>query len=327
MKVVFHMKLNSEWKEEIESLRCDFPDVEFVESREGPDGGDAVVDADIIVGGKLTRELLERARRLELIIVPFAGISHLPLDLITERNVRVANCHGNAKYVAERTAAMILAFYGNIIKYHNDLRENRWHGFWVGRGLDDTWESIEGKTAAIIGAGHIGGFIAPFLSVFGVRVVGYKRRRVETLPEHYEDMYYDLDEAIQAAEIIIVALPAGPQTTALFDARRLATMQGKLLVNIGRGSIVEEKALFEALRSGTLRGACIDTWYKYPHNSTVGAPSDYPFGELDNVVLSPHAAGFTEQSARNNLREAMQNLRGYLQSGELLNEATPEWSY
>jgi phosphoglycerate dehydrogenase-like enzyme len=321
------MKLNAAWKEEIEGLRTDYPDVQFVESREGTDGGDAVADANVIVGGKLSREVVERARALELIIVPFAGISHLPLDLVVERNVRVANCHGNARYVAERTVGMILAFYGKIIEYHNDLRRGRWHGFWVGQGLDDTWESVDGKTVAILGAGHIGHYIARFLRPFDVRIVGFKRRRVETLPEHYDEMYYDLDEAVQAAEIVVIVLPATSETTGLFDANRLATMEGKLLVNIGRGSIVEEEALYEALKTGTLRGACIDTWYRYPKGSTEGTPSAYPVHELDNIVLSPHAAGFTWQSVRNNLSEAMENLRRYLKDGDLLNETTPRSAY
>jgi phosphoglycerate dehydrogenase-like enzyme len=321
------MKLNDAWKQEIERLRADFPEVAFVESREGTDGGDAVTDADVIVGGKLNREVVDRAAELKLIIVPFAGISHLPLDLVVNRGIRVANCHGNARYVAERTAAMILAFYGKIIEYHNDLRENRWHGFWVGQGLDDTWESVEGKTAAILGAGHIGHYLARFLTSFDVRVVGYKRRRVDTLPPYYEEMYYDLDEAVQAAEIVIIALPATAETNGLFDSKRLQTMEGKLLVNIGRGSIVEEKALYDALAAGTLRGACIDTWYRYPGGGTEGAPSAYPVQTLSNVVLSPHAAGFTWQSVRNNLSEAMENLRRYLTTGELLNETTPQSAY
>lgn len=327
MKVAFHMKLNDAWRQEIERLKTDFADVEFVESHEGTNGGDAVVDADVIVGGKLSRELVERAGRLSLIIVPFAGISHLPLDTVVERNIRVANCHGNARYVAERTVGMILAFYGKIIEYHNDLRENRWHGFWVGQGLDDTWESIDGKTAVILGAGSIGHYLARFLKSFDVRVAGFKRRRVEQLPEFYDEMYYDLDEAVAAGEIIIVALPATKETNGLFDARRLAGMQGKLLVNIGRGSIIEEKALYDALSAGTIRGACIDTWYRYPSGSTHGPPSDYPVQTLDNIVLSPHAAGFTWQSVQNNLSEAMENLRRYLNAGELLNETTPESAY
>jgi phosphoglycerate dehydrogenase-like enzyme len=239
----------------------------------------------------------------------------------------VANSHGNAKYVAERTVAMILAFYGKIIEYHNDLAEGRWHGFWVGRGLDDTWESVDGKTAAVIGAGTIGHYLARLLKALEVTVVGFKRRPVDTLPQHFDDMYYNLDSAIGAADMVIVALPATTETKGLFDAPRLSRMEGKLLVNVGRGSIVEEKALYDALRGGILRGACIDTWYRYPEGGTEGEPSAYPFRELENVVLSPHVAGFTWQSARNNLLQTMENLRRYLTSGELLTETSPANAY
>ena len=327
MKVVFHMKLNEQWKQEIERLRREFDEVTFVETREGADVSEEVADAQVIVGGKLRRQLIESAEKLELIIVPFAGISHLPLELITSRGVRVANSHGNARYVAERTVAMILAFYGRIVEFHNDLAEGFWHGFWVGRGLDDTWESIDGKTAAIIGAGNIGSHLARFLSVFDVHVVGFKRRPVDVLPEHYDDMYYDLDGAIDAAEIVIVALPETKDTKGLFGADRLSRMQGKLLVNVGRGSIVDEQALYDALSHRTLRGACIDTWYQYPKSGTKGKPSEYPFEELGNVVLSPHAAGFTWQSARNNMAQTMENLRRYIRDGELITETSPSHAY
>ncbi len=292
MKVLIFQKLNSLWTRKLEALYEEFPAVEFVTDPEK--AREQLADADVIVGGKPTREEIERAKRLSYVVVPFAGIDHLPTDLLRERGIRVSNSHGNAHYVAERTVALILAFYGKIIEYHEDVRDKSlWHGFWVGRGLDDTWESIDGKSCVVLGTGEIGKEVAKLLEPFGVRMIGYKRRRLNEIPSGFDEMVYDLDEAIAAGEIIVIALPGTEKTRDLIGAERLGRMKGKFLVNIGRGPIVEEEALYEALEQQLLRGAAIDCWYEYPSGSNRGAPSRYPIPALENVVLSPHIAGFT----------------------------------
>jgi phosphoglycerate dehydrogenase-like enzyme len=326
MKVVFYQKLNSLWKQKFEPVFSEFPDVQFVTNLEEAKG--QLADADVLVGGKPDRAAIEAAAKLAYIVVPFAGVNHLPLDLIHERGIRVSNSHGNAYFVAERTAAMILAYYGKIIEYHNDMRERaQWHGFWVGRGLDDTWESVYGKSCVILGAGEIGKATAALLKPFGIRMTGYKRRPVDTPVEGFDEMVYEVDEALEKGEIIVIALPATEETKALIDRRRLSAMKGKFLVNVGRGSIVEEKALYEALESGLLKGAAIDCWYRYPEEGTVGEPSAYPIHRLDNVVLSPHAAGFTRQSTEKNIEHAALNLAGYLREGRPLFEAHTDAGY
>jgi phosphoglycerate dehydrogenase-like enzyme len=311
MKVLFYQKLNSLWRSKLKELREEFPEVEFIDDYEKAD--EHLPEADVLVGGKPGRETVEKAARLSFIVVPFAGVNHLPLDLIRERGIRVANSHGNAFCVAERSVALVLAFYGRIIEFHNDMRrETRWHGFWVGRGLDDTWESIEGKSAAILGAGEIGRQTARLLKPFGVETIGMKRRREATEPEEFDRIVYDLDEALEAGEIIFIDLPATRRTQGLLGEQRLSAMEDKFIVNVGRGSIVEEEALYRHLQDGTLRGAAIDCWYTYPQEGVVGAPSRFPIHELDNVVLSPHIAGFTALAVQRNVDHAVGNLGDFL---------------
>jgi phosphoglycerate dehydrogenase-like enzyme len=139
-----------------------------------------------------------------------------------------------------------------------------------------------------------------------------RRRRREPEPREFDHLIYDLDEAISAGEIIIIDLPATERTRGLIDDRRLASMKDTFLVNVGRGSIVEEEALYRRLEDGTLRGAAIDCWYTYPQGSVVGAPSRYPVHELPNVVLSPHIAGFTAQAVEHNVEHAVENLASFL---------------
>ncbi|MFW5712709.1 MAG: NAD(P)-dependent oxidoreductase, partial [Spirochaetota bacterium] len=253
MKVVFYQKVNSIWRELLEPVRKELPDLELITDYEQADRH--VPDAEVIVGGKIAREVFERAEKLQLVIVPFTGVNHLPFDLLQEKGVRVANSHGNAFYVAEKTVGLILAYYGRVIEFHNDMRRTKWHGFWVGKGLDDSWESIAGKSAAILGTGEIGKYTAGLLKAFRVHTIGYKRTKVRTIPEGFDEMIYSIDEAIETADIIVVALPATDATRGLIGEQQLRRMQNKLLVNIGRGSIVDEAALYEALRAGTLGGA------------------------------------------------------------------------
>ena len=325
MKVCFYQKLNNLWFEQINKLQLEFPHVEFI-----TDGGkdeSHLINADIIIGGKLPENIFKNAEKLKLVIVPFAGVNHLPFHILKKKQIRVANSHGNAWQVAERTIAMILAFYGKIIEYHKDLQEGQWHGFWVGRGLDDTWESIQGKTCAILGTGEIGRHIALFLKPFDIGIVGLKNRPVNIIPEYFDKIVYSIDEAIGESEIIIVALPSTPETEGIIDRTVLDRMKGKFLVNIGRGDIIDEKALYDALKSGSLRGAGIDCWYTYPEEGTVGEPSRYPINKLSNVVLSPHVAGFSFQAAVLNINHACENIRRFLQSGELLFEVDTEKGY
>ena len=325
MKVVFYQKVNSLWQELLAPLREELPSLELITDLKKAD--EHIPTADVIVGGKIAREVFERAEKLQLVIVPFTGVNHLPFDLLQKNGVRVANSHGNAFYVAEKTVGLILAYYGRVIEFHNDMRRTKWHGFWVGKGLDDSWESVDGKKAAILGTGEIGKYTAELLKAFRVHTIGYKRRKVEKLPEGFDEMVYSIDEAIEKADMIVVALPATDATRGLIGEQQLKRMQNKLLVNIGRGSIVEESALYEALRTGTLGGAAIDCWYTYPKEGIMGAPSQYPIHELENVVLSPHTGGFTAQAARKGIEQACENLRRFVTDGSLLFEADIEAGY
>ena len=98
-------------------------------------------------------------------------------------------------------------------------------------------------------------------------------------------------------------------------------MNGKFLVNVGRGDAVDEEGLYEALKEGILRGAAIDVWYQYPKGGeTTAEPSKYPIHELPNVVLSPHLAGFTPQSARLNIEQTIENIRAFLKTGKAVFE-------
>lgn len=308
-------------------MEGEFPGSSFVVGL--PEAEAHVPEADVIVSTNPSTELIERAAAVKLIIVPITGVDHLPLDRLVERKIRLANAHGNARYVAERAVALILAYYGRVVEFHNDLTgKDKWHGFWVRQGIADSWRTIHGRRVSIIGAGEIGRHTARFLKAFDTTVVGFRRTRMPKPPEHFDSMVYDLDEAIDAGEVIVIALPSTPETVGLFGARRLGRMEGKLLVNVGRGDIIDEEALYEGLKKGSPEGAALDAWWNYPTDGrTDGPPCNYPLYQLPNVVASPHLAGYVEEAVAASIKQTGENLRRFLTGADLLTEVDPLRGY
>ncbi|MFC1581104.1 2-hydroxyacid dehydrogenase [Thermodesulfobacteriota bacterium] len=326
MKIVFCNHLNRFWVESVEQLREEFPDAELISDRDNLE--QEMKHAHALVANGLSEEQVQACRNLEIIFVPHVGVNTLPLDQITSQGIRISNVHGNSRYVAERAMAMTLSFYGRVLECHNDLKVSKWHGFWVGKGVRDSWDSIQGKTCAVIGVGEIGKYLARYLKAFDCRVIGFKRRPVNKIPEGFDDITLDLQQAIKEAELVFVVLPLTEGTRGLFSHELLTGMKGKFLVNMGRGEVVSEKGLYHALKEGILLGAAIDVWYNYPKGGDeITDPSQYPIQELPNVILSPHLAGFTPQAARLNIKQTIENVRSFLKTGRPLFEVDLDQMY
>jgi phosphoglycerate dehydrogenase-like enzyme len=326
MKLVFLNKLNRLWAKNIEKLRAEFPHVDFVTEQSRIDL--EMAGSEALVGGEMTVEQLQRAEKVKIIFVPYAGIDALPLDYIKARRVRISNVHGNARFVAERCIAMALAFYGKIIDYHNDLKNSQWHGYWAKATVDDTWRTVQGRACAVIGTGEIGRYLAKYLKVFDCTVIGFKKSPPSQKPEPFDEVTLDLEEALAKSELVFITLPLTRETRGMFSAEILAKMRDKFLVNVGRGDIVDEEGLYRALKEGILKGAGIDVWYAYPkRGETTAKPSRFPIQALPNVILSPHLAGFTPEAAALNIAQTIENIRSYLGTGKAVYEVDPELMY
>ncbi len=314
MNVGFAIPVNAHWKQVIADLaNRRHGDRFFV----GMDDSLANIDSlDAMVANPLPRDAFERAVRLRAVFVPFVGVNHLPADLLISRGIEAFNCHGNAESVAERALALALAGFGRVVEYHNDLKAGKWHGFWVGHGLEDYWHSIWGKRCAILGSGAIGVRLARLLKAFDCQVVGFRRRADGPRPDHFDAVTTDLREAVAGAELVFAVLPLTEATKGIVSRDILMSMKGAFLVNVGRGETVDEEGLYLALRDGILSGAGIDTWYTYPEKgSDKGAPSRFPIHELPNVILSPHVGGSTHEAVDKNIDETLSNLEAWLKTG------------
>jgi phosphoglycerate dehydrogenase-like enzyme len=136
-----------------------------------------------------------------------------------------------------------------------------------------------------------------------MRILGVRRNPESRFDEIAEIFGLEaLSQLLPQAEVIIIALPLTPETEGIIGETELALMpRGAVLVNVGRGPIVEAEALFNALRDGHLRGAGLDVWYNYPPDSDPRSPvppADYPFHGLENVVMSPHRGGSSEDTGK-----------------------------
>ena len=310
---------SSIWAGEIEKLARLFPEAElFVGESEVLKAFGSI---EALIASRLTRELVERASSLKALFLPIAGLNAIPVEVLAARGVRVFNVHANAESVAQNALAMILAWFGRTIEYHNDLRAGRWHGFWVGKGAEDEWDSIFDRRVTILGTGAIGTALAALLKPFRCEITGWRRRSDLPPPPGFDLIEGDLAAAVSGRDIVVAALPLTATTNGLIGAEIFEAMQGAFFVNVGRGATVDEEALWLALRDRRIAGAGIDVWYLYPEaGATSGPPSRFPIHELPNVILSPHIGGSTHQASKAAIEASCRNLADWMAGRGAANE-------
>lgn len=256
--------------------------------------GDAVPDdIHILVAGRPRREHLTNKAKLHSLIIPYAGMPPETAELLKDfRKMTVHNLHHNAPMTGEMAVALLLAAAKSLIPVDQTFRGHDW----TPRYTDTPCMVLEGKTALVLGYGKVGRYVTRVCWAMGMRVLAIKRRVDERAANLVTLGALDkLHEWLPKAHILVVCLPGTPETTSLIGEDEIAMLpRGALVVNVGRGSVIDQKALYCALKDGHLMGAGLDVWYNYPPDPearTHTPPSDYPFHELENVVMSPHRAG------------------------------------
>lgn len=265
-----------------------------------------------------TAEILADLPNLRLVAVPMAGLNTLPLAALRERSLQVINAHANGMWVAERAVALIMGSLGRLVEYDRDLRGGVWHGFAAAEPPTESWRSLYDTTVAVLGTGSIGQWLARFLTPFGVRCRGFRRQEGrQGIPEGlFDELSTSLSEVISGADVVVSTLPLTERTRGLLGPRELKEMRGAVLVNVGRGEVIQEEALFRSLRDGTLAGAALDTWYHYPDPpGSTQLPSQFPFHELDNVLLSPHLGGYNAAATRASAQEVTDAVARWIAEG------------
>lgn len=260
---------------------------------------------NILVHPTPTQKWLETSQNLRAIIIPWAGIPEKTRKLLKDYpHISVHNLHHNRFNTAELGFGLLLAAAKRIIPMDQALRQNDWSP----RYEKTKAILLRHRTALILGYGEIGQALGAYCHGLGMCVLGIKNH-----PEQLEDdklikIYgpSDLHDLLPKADVLIIALPLTDKTDDLIGKQEIALMpKGSILVNVGRGPIVNQYALYEALKTGHLRAAGSDVWYNYPDSKEARSntpPADVPFGELDNFVLSPHRGGIVEEVESQRMR-------------------------
>lgn len=313
MKILFLNRLDRYWEGKVEELARAFPEHSFISYSSDSDPKAHISDAEVIVKGNLSQADLDKARNLRMVVVPWTGVDGLPLERLRERGVIVSNTHENAEVVAERAVALALAVTGRVVELHNDLAQ----GVWLGRpsNKEATWYSIIGKRCSVLGLGKIGQAIAKLISGFECEITGFKRTSGGEF-SYVKRVTDDIHDAVRAGDLVFVALPLTKKTAGIIGSDLLSQMKGKYLVNVSRGRVIEEQALYDALKSGTLAGAAIDVWYEYPSSDRPATlPSRYPIHRFSNVVMSPHVGSWSVESMHSMVNGALKNIESFLLKG------------
>lgn len=263
--------------------------------------------ADVIIGvGLGAAEPAPSA--VKLYQAPAAGTdaidrSRLPTGAL------LCNCFGHEHAIAEYVMTALLMRHVPIARADERLRQGHWD-FWAGRpGALRT--ELGAETIGLLGFGHIGKAIAARAKAFGMRVVVANRSAV--LAGALVDDAFTLGQLPQfltQVDTVVVSLPLTESTRGIVGARELAAMRPRaVIVNVGRGPVIDETALYDALSAQRIGGAIIDTWYTYPSAAMPAThPSKLPFHTLANVVMTPHMSGWTDGMVRRRQQTMAENI-------------------
>jgi len=252
-----------------------------------------IVDREVLIfrsGVQITAGVMECAPDLKLLLRAGSGIDNLDMDYVREHGLRLVRIPGpGAKAVAEMSFALMLALSRNILQADSLTRQGRW------AKQELTGYLLRGKVLGIVGAGNIGSLTGSMGAAWGMEVLGCVERPTSMTAERLKEKNIRLttfDEVVSKSDYVSLHVPLSQKTRHMINAAVLARMKpGTFLINLARGGVVDEAALYEALASGHLRGAGMDV------HAAEGQGKISPLADLKNVILTPHigAGAFDSQ--------------------------------
>jgi len=245
-------------------------------------------EADCIVGGGIPTERWPAIPRLKLFQIPWTGYDFCSPETMPA-NIPVCNCFEHESAIAEYVLGGMLEMSLGLRTLDRRFRDGGWNG--KAPGENTAHGEVRGKTVGVIGYGHIGHEVAKRAKAFDMRIIGTRRRQQET-PDLLDWLgtVDKMDQLLDESDFVVVACDLNAETEGMIGDAQLARMkEDAVLINVARGRVIQEEALFRALQSGQIGGAVLDVWYNYnsPGKPEV-KPSNFPFETLDNVLLSAH---------------------------------------
>jgi len=280
-RILVHSPRQDEAQRYADLIRLHSPDADIVVSTTAEDAERLIDDAEILMGWHFPPPIFKKAARLRWIHKVSAGVDDVPMDTAISAHVVLTRSNGAliAPRMIEYVVGAIFAIVQHFRQAWRQQLDRRWEAFPVGLA--------HGSTVGVAGLGDIGEAIAHALQRNGMRVIGW--RRTQTASSGVERVYAGLAELeafATACDFLVIVLPATASTRGIFSGEVFGAMKpSSWLINLGRGSVVDEPALIAALRGGTLAGAVLDVFAEEP------LPATSPLWGLDNVLITPHVAG------------------------------------
>jgi D-3-phosphoglycerate dehydrogenase / 2-oxoglutarate reductase len=270
-----------------------------------------LADADALVirsATKANAALLEKAPRLRVIGRAGVGVDNVDVETATRRGILVMNTPGgNAVSVAEHTFALLLALARSVPQANTSIQAGKWEK----SSLSGT--ELRGKTLGLVGLGRVGTEVARRARGMEMKVLAYDPYVTPAAAREVEVELVSLDELLQRSDVVSLHTSLSAATEGMIDAAAIAKMKkGARIINCARGELINEAALAEALRSGKLAGAAVDTFAQEP-------PKNSPLIGLPNLIATPHIAGSTAEAQEEVGTAIAQQVRDYLSDGFIRN--------
>ncbi|WP_457813534.1 2-hydroxyacid dehydrogenase [Sinorhizobium meliloti] len=270
----------------------------------------------VIVRAPIPPAFFGNVPALRAVVRHGAGLDMIPYDAATAAGVLIANVPAvNAPTVAEHVFMVTLALLRQFRPMDRDLRNMGWS---TGRAHSDRALDLAGRIMGVIGMGNVG------KAVFRIAKYGFQleivanSRSPESLPDGVR--FLSVDDLVSTADIVVLCCPLTPKTTGLLSRERIARMKpGAILVNVSRGPVVDDAALIEALERGRIGGAALDVF------STQPLPPEHPYFRQDNVIVTPHLAGISEESMMRMGKGAAAEAIRVMEGGLPVNLRNPEF--
>ena len=292
----------------------EFGEVDYYDRTVYDEIADRIVDADIVIANKvpLNESTLSGAKNLKIICETATGYNNVDLDYCKARGIRVTNVVGySTPIVAQHTFAMALYLLEKLSVYDTYVKNGDYAKSPIFTCFEPFFTELEGKTWGIIGLGNIGRKVAEIAKVFGCRVIFYSASGNNTTSD-YERV--DFDTLLAESDILSLHCPLTDRTQNIINAEALAKMKKTaILINVARGPVVDEQALYDALMSGQIAAAGLDVLVKEP------IAADNPLAKIQDstkLLITPHMAWGSHEARERCAREVYKNIQSFLAGEE-----------
>jgi phosphoglycerate dehydrogenase-like enzyme len=306
-----------------ERLQQEFPDHQFVQLQNYDRVPEEITDTSVFIGWSLRPEQFVAGKKLRWIHSPAAAVHQLMFPALIQSNVVLTNSTGiHGPVVAEHAIAVLLAMAKRLPQAMQYQARRQW-------SQDKLWHErprpreVADATVAVVGMGGIGREFTARAKALGMKVLAVRENPGKGADG--ADAVFSstqIDEVLPQADYVLLCTPVTPATTGIINAARLGKMKpDACLINVGRGPLIDDSALLQALKDRRIGGAALDVFVEEP------LPSDSPFWPLDNLLITPHTAAVTDRLWERHYRLIADNMKRFLAGERLLNEVDKRRGY